>query len=230
MGRRPQSRGTCQYCGKETTRSSMAKHLAKCDKRAQTIQAAGSNKRPEENLWHVRAQEPYAKEFWLDLEMRGSATLETLDSYLRAIWLECCGHLSKFTVGSWHGYDIAKSRKANDVFLREPTLLHLYDFGTTSETEIQVIGSRRSRAVTRHPIELMARNNMPEMLCKECGRPAAFLCIECLYETDDESGSWFLCNEHAQDHPHDEYGEPVPLVNSPRLGMCGYEGPADPPY
>jgi hypothetical protein len=130
----------------------MAKHLAKCDKRAQTIEAAGPSKRPKENLWHVRAQEPHAKEFWLDLEMRGSATLETLDSYLRAIWLECCGHLSKFTVGGWHGYDIAKSRKADDVFLREPTLLHLYDFGTTSETEIQVIGSRRDRAVTRHPI------------------------------------------------------------------------------
>jgi hypothetical protein len=230
MARRPQSRGTCQYCGEEATRSGMVKHLAKCDKRAQKIQAAGSRRRPEETLWHVRAQEPYAKEFWLDLEMRGAATLETLDSYLRAIWLECCGHLSKFTVGGWHGYDVSKSRKADDVFTRETTLLHLYDFGTTSETEIQVISSRTGRVVTRHPIELMARNNMLEMLCKECSRPAAFLCIECLYETDDESGSWFLCAEHAEEHPHDEYGEPVPLVNSPRLGMCGYEGPADPPY
>ena len=27
-------------------------------------------------------------------------------------------------------------------------------------------------------------------------------------------------------HPHDQYGEPIPLVNSPRLGMCGYDGPA----
>jgi hypothetical protein len=47
------------------------------------IQAADSSKRPEENIWHVRAQEPYAKEFWLDLEVRGSATLETLVSYVR---------------------------------------------------------------------------------------------------------------------------------------------------
>lgn len=30
--------------------------------------------------------------------------------------------------------------------------------------------------------------------------------------------------------PHDDYGEPIELVNSPRLGMCGYTGPADPPY
>lgn len=42
--------------------------------------------------------------------------------------------------------------------------------------------------------------------------------------------SGFLCDHHAQDHPHDNYGDPMPLVNSPRVGMCGYEGPAEPPY
>ena len=31
--------------------------------------------------------------------MCGSATLEELDHYLRTIWLECCGHLSQFTIG-----------------------------------------------------------------------------------------------------------------------------------
>lgn len=230
MSRTPQSRGTCQYCGEETTKSGMTKHLAKCGKRAQTIQVAEANKQPEENLWYVRTQAARDKDFWLDLEMRGSATLEKLDAYLRDIWLECCGHLSKFTVGGWQGYDVGKTRKADDVFAKEPVLLHLYDFGTTSETEIRVIGSRKGRVTTRHPIALMARNNMPKMLCKECGKPAAFLCIECLYEADDEFGGWFLCHEHAAGHPHEEYGEPVPLVNSPRLGMCGYEGPADPPY
>ncbi len=35
----------------------------------------------------------------------------------------------------------------------------------------------------------------------------------------------FLCNEHAKNHPHDNYGEPLPLVNSPRLGQCSYDGP-----
>ncbi|WP_127011414.1 hypothetical protein ACF3DV_03465 [Chlorogloeopsis fritschii PCC 9212] len=28
----------------------------------------------------------------------------------------------------------------------------------------------------------------------------------------------------------DNYGEPIPLVNSPRLSLCGYDGPAEPPY
>ena len=71
----------------------------------------------------------------------------------------------------------------------------------------------------------MARNRVPEMLCVECDRPAGWLCLECLYEAN-EPGTWFLCEEHVKDHPHDQYGEPIPLVNSPRLGMCGYDGPA----
>ena len=229
MSGKPQSRGKCQYCGYETTKSGMIRHLAKCDQRLQVIRTAGAGKQSEVNLWHLRAQDFYDKDFWLDLEMRGSAKLEKLDSYLRAIWLECCGHLSKFTVGGWHGYDIDNLRTANEVFGVEPELLHLYDFGTTSQTVIKVVGLRTGKPTTKHPIGLMARNNMPEMLCQVCDKIAGYLCIECLYEAD-EQGAWFLCDEHLKDHPHQEYGEPIPLVNSPRLGMCGYEGPADPPY
>ena len=228
MSRRPQSRGKCEYCGEDLARSAMIRHLAKCLKRLEIIQASAGSRQPEETLWHFRVQDRYAKDFWLDLEMRGSATLEKLDAYLRAIWLECCGHLSEFTVGGWQGYEVGKSRKADDVFSKEPELLHLYDFGTTSETKITLIGSRKGKAATRHPIALMARNNMPELSCKECGQPATFLCIQCLYES--EQGNCFLCDEHREDHPHDEYGEPLPVANSPRMGMCGYEGPADQPY
>jgi len=229
MSRKPQSRGKCQYCGEETAKGGMTRHLAKCDKRAQTIQAADSSNQPEETLWQVRVQDGYDKDFWLDLEIRGSASLTALDKYLRAIWLECCGHLSKFTVGGWGGYDVGKARKADDVFKRETDLLHLYDFGTTSETEIHVVSSRRGRSTIKHPITLMARNNMPERTCMECDQPATHLCMECLIEGDLDD-DWFLCEEHAEVHPHLDYGEPVPLVNSPRLGMCGYEGPAEPPY
>jgi hypothetical protein len=51
--------------------------------------------------------------------------------------------------------------------------------------------------------------------------------LECVYEMDEQGT---LCDEHARNHPHDNYGEPMPLVNSPRVGMCGYDGPAEPPY
>lgn len=227
MPRTPESRGTCLFCGETIVKRSVSKHLEKCPKRLARFQTADASTRPQETLWHLRVQGAYAKEYWLDLEMNGSAQMEELDLYLRAIWLECCGHLSKFTIGGWGGTDVANARKANSVFEVGLVLRHLYDFGTTSETDIQVVSFRAGRPLTKHPIFLMARNHQPEALCQECGLPASWLCIECMYE-DDNPG--FLCDDHARDHPHDNYGEPLPLVNSPRLGMCGYDGPATPPY
>ena len=73
----------------------------------------------------------------------------------------------------------------------------------------------------------MAPNLMPEAKCIQCDEPAAWLCTKCLIE-DEAWGT--LCDKHAKTHPHDDYGEPIPLVNSPRLGLCGYDGPAKPPY
>jgi len=37
--------------------------------------------------------------------------------------------------------------------------------------------------------------------------------------------TWFLCDEHAQTHPHTEFGEPLPLVNSPRMGCVDKKAP-----
>jgi hypothetical protein len=146
---------------------------------------------------------------------------------LRAIWLECCGHLSRFSVGGWRGGEISKRRQVQQVFESGLELTHIYDFGTSSETLVKAVGVRKGKPLTVHPIVLMARNELPEAECMECEQPASWLCIECLYEFG-EAG--VLCDEHVEEHPHEEYRAPVPLVNSPRVGMCGYYGPAEPPY
>jgi GAF domain-containing protein len=102
-----------------------------------------------------------------------------------------------------------------------------YDFGTESETRIEVVGEREGKPIDSHPIALLARNVMPAAECIDCGAPAAFLCIECVTEQE----RWgVLCAAHAATHPHADYGEPLRLVNSPRLGLCGYDGPAEAPY
>jgi hypothetical protein len=227
MPRRPENPGTCAYCSEIITKRGVAKHLDKCPRRQEVLHSAEASNRREETLWHLRVQDAYDKDFWIDLEMVGSAALDKLDEYLRAIWLECCGHLSKFTIGGWGGIEIGKARKANAIFEPGLVLRHLYDFGTTSETDIKVVGFREGKATTNYPIVLLARNRMPEMVCQECSQPAQWLCIECVYE-EDQSG--YLCDEHLEEHPHENYGEPMPLVNSPRTGMCGYDGPAEPPY
>jgi len=50
-------------------------------------------------LYHLQVQDAWGGDYWLHLEMRGNATLQDLDDYLRAIWLECCDHLSAFEIG-----------------------------------------------------------------------------------------------------------------------------------
>ena len=205
----------------------MIKHLSTCPKRHEAIAASDDQPGKKEMLHQLRVQDAWRVDFWLDVEMRGTATLQDLDQYLRAIWLECCGHMSQFSIGGWEGGEIAKRRRTDQVFEPGVELTHIYDFGTSSETLVKSIAVREGRPTTSRPIALMARNNPSEASCIECGRLASRLCIECLYE-EDEWGT--LCEQHAEAHPHDEYGDPLPLVNSPRLGMCGYDGPAEPPY
>lgn len=227
MTRRKQSKGTCAFCEREMTRSGLSKHLTSCAKRRQANTAASEKYGTTQTLCHLLVSDAYSPDFWLHLEMNGGATLQKLDHYLRAIWLECCGHLSQFSIGGWNGQEISMSRKIEKVFAPGVELTHIYDFGTSSTTMIKMLDSRQGAPLTGKPIYLLARNNMPQAECSECGARADWYCADCQVEL----GEWIdLCDKHRANHDHDEYGGPQPLVNSPRLGMCGYDGPADPPY
>ena len=227
MARRTQSRGSCAFCQTSLTRAGLAKHLANCAARQQAIIHADQHQGNMFPLYHLQVQDAWSGDFWLHLEVNGTAALLDLDAYLRAIWLECCGHLSQFSIGGWDGDEISKKRKISQVFPAGVVVTHIYDFGTSSETLIKAVGTRTGRPLSKYPIFLMARNNPPEEVCMECQQRASVVCLECVYDLET---SGFLCSTHAKDHPHDAYGDPMPLVNSPRVGMCGYDGPAEPPY
>jgi hypothetical protein len=222
-----QSRGECQFCGYAATKSGITKHLSTCPQRQAKIAAATQEGGEALTLHHLRVQSADSSSFWLDLEVRGSASLKDIDTYLRGIWLECCGHLSEFGFHGAFSDRIGKTRKVDVVFHPGIQLTHVYDFGTTSETQIKSVSQRQGIPLTKKPVVLMARNLMPVAPCLVCNQPATYLCMECIYE-DDTSG--LLCSNHVKNHPHINYGEPSELVNSPRMGMCGYEGPAEPPY
>ena len=227
MARAKQTKGKCDFCGQEIAKASVVKHLAACASWQAAIAKAEASKRKSEPLYHLRVQAKGQPEFWLNLEMRGSAALKELDHYLREIWLECCGHMSQFSYGGWGGQEISNSCTIGKALEFNDELTHIYDFGTESVSLVKMVGDRKGRPVTSHPITLLVRNIPPVYECKECQQPAAWLCMECVYE-DGAMGT--LCELHAENHPHEEYGELIPLVNSPRLGLCGYDGPAEPPY
>lgn len=227
MARKQQTRGTCVFCGREMTKGGLSRHLKTCSARRAAVDEANTAPGKTEAIYHLQVQDAWDGDYWLHLEMKGTATLKDLDHYLRAIWLECCGHLSQFSIGGWSGDEIPMSRRIAQVLDVGLVLTHIYDFGTSSETLVKAVDVRQGKPLTRHPIFLMARNAAPEAICMECDKPATWLCLECIYELN-ETGT--LCDKHAREHSHDAYGEPMPLVNSPRIGMCAYCGPAEPPY
>jgi hypothetical protein len=79
MPRGKQSKGVCAYCQQEIAKGSVAKHLAKCEQRRNAVLKAEQGKREIEPLYHLRIQAMGLNAFWLDLEVRGSATLKDLD-------------------------------------------------------------------------------------------------------------------------------------------------------
>jgi hypothetical protein len=224
MERKKQTRGKCAFCGRDLTKGGMAKHLKTCPKRQESMATATGK---EQTLYHLQIRDSWKSDYWLHVEMNGSATLKHLDVYLRAIWLECCGHLSSFILENWDA-EIAKNSKADKVFTPGVELTHIYDFGDSSETLIKVVAQREGKALSKHPIYLMARNESPAMNCIYCDQPARWICRGCSDELN-EPGT--LCDKHADEDPHvDDYGDPLEIFNSPRSGMCGYDGPAQAPY
>ncbi len=236
MAHGEQSTGACTYCGKVMTRGGLARHLRTCPQRQQAIALADARRGKDQILYHLQVQDAWSGYYWLHLEMRGDATLEDLDDYLRAIWLECCGHLSAFEIGGTRytqifvdgmGLDDDKPMnvRVHRLFSPGMQISYKYDFGTTSELLIKVVDQRQGKPTTQHPIVLMARNAFEPPPCAACGQPADFICTECVW---DDVAKAIFCATHADEHKHVDML--LPIVNSPRTGMCGYEGPAEPPY
>lgn len=221
------SRGVCSFCGYETEREAILSHLDTCPVRLAQIATADESEQKLDTLYHLRAYSAQNRGFWLELEVPSHSDFNDLDRYLRAIWLECCGHRSAFYQGGWQGLEIRKIKQMHKIFREGIELMHYYDFSVSSETRIVYIGERQGKRLSQRPVLLMARNILPELACMQCNAPATYVCMECVYEHEAHGA---LCDSHAETHPHDKYGEPLLRVNSPRVGMCNYEGKAEPPY
>jgi hypothetical protein len=61
----------------------MTEHLATCRQRRAVIAKAERRKANRQMLYHLRVQDAWGGDFWLDLEMRGTATLQDLDESAR---------------------------------------------------------------------------------------------------------------------------------------------------
>lgn len=224
--KRPPSQGVCELCHGTFTKNTITRHLQSC------LPAHASRQGQEEKLFHL-AIDGYGP-YWLHVEMPGGATFADLDHFLRDIWLECCGHLSLFRLEperlnrlgvkdecDWDlemmpgeelmDYEIAE--------VLEPKLAFGYDYdmGSTTSLRLKVAGVRVGKWSSKNPIRLLARNDPPELTCNTCGKPALWI------DTQSQEEECFLCDACAKDYDDDECYL-LPVVNSPRMGVCGYTG------
>jgi hypothetical protein len=227
--RHRQQGGSCALCGADVTRSNVGSHLMAC------APAHDLARGPSEGLAAIRVTSPGLPAYWLDVEVRREARLEGLDQFLRRHWLECCGHLSRFRIGDRdffsRGYEFDRSPAGAG---RGPARMstrfrdvgpgvgerfaYEYDFGSTTSLDLRITGERTGRP-GRQAVRLLARNTPPVWPCAVCGERAAYVCQMCLGERD----AAFVCERHRAQHGCEEEGF-LPVVNSPRMGVCGYAG------
>lgn len=225
--------GACALCGtSDIAKRSIVKHLDACQKRA--TGTAG-----REATFHLMAWSPDDTRYWLYFEAPASAGVRVIDAFLRTTWLECCGHMSSFTIdgqryvapsqGAAREYGDRTMKARLDEILRPGMrFLHEYGFGSTTELALEVI-ARGAPYAKADSVRLLAQNDPPDIRCKTCGNPAATICVECQEEVEgpEDVGKIYYC-DHCIDsrsrHRHDDAQMRLPVVNSPRMGVCGYTG------
>ena len=202
--------GNCYICGAELGKAAMKNHVLK----SHGSDASG------EDCCLLMVEGAYDKDYWLIIDVPRSKNLSTVDIFLRKIWLECCGHLSAFRSPKRSAYgEIAASKKLYN-FIKGDKILHEYDFGTTTESLITIIGNTK-RKPQKENVRLLARNVPLEIKCRTCAAPAQYICTECVYDYRNP----FYCDKCIKKHEHDDML--LPVTNSPRIGQCGYEGELD---
>jgi len=204
---RQSSFGLCEVCGARSGKAAMVAHLHKC------LPREGNVTRAEALL--IRVQSVGTPRYWMDCAVRIDANLKHLDTLFRRTWLECCGHRSEFSVGDRQPVGMSVSI-ARALASTEKHLSYAYDFGSTTALVISDLGV--VDVAMNKPILMLARNEPPVWPCDVCGAPATVICSQCVY---DDCG--FCCAHHATQH---ECGSDMllPVVNSPRMGVCGYAG------
>lgn len=207
--------GECYLCGGVYSKAGMLNHLKACKQKHTCGESKGKS-----SIFHLVVDGFYLPEYWMHLEVEGSAKLKDVDDFLRNVWLECCGHLSAFTIEGTPYFsqvidvgDRGMNTTLNKMLRPGMELFYQYDFGTTTELGLRAASERKGKLSQK--IRVLARNKPPEINC-ECGKPAKWVCEECIW--DDEG---WLCDSCAEEH---ECGEEMllPVLNSPRVGMCAY--------
>jgi len=202
----------CLLCGSEYTSRGIGRHIKTCLKKHFIT--------PQNTLvdnYYLSIHAKYDTNYFLYLLVAQNTTLKDLDGFLRKIWLECCGHMSAFFLKKWE--ELPMDTRIKYLINICNTVEYQYDFGSTTDLIIRIKDTLKGPLGKKNKIQILARNSQPIVPCDECGKfPAVRICTECQY-----GGGGWLCSECSKNH---ECGEEMflPVVNSPRAGVCAYSG------
>lgn len=249
MGEKQHAEGKCLFCGKTYAKAGINRHLkTHLQEKAFTNAKGNSYLVKVEQGSHYGSGLPYFLSLWVD----GNATMKDIDNFLRDIWLECCGHMSAFrdpavrgNGGMWSFFEaeelleagkikeyeklmeetsgeIPMSRKVSKVLYPDQKLEYEYDFGSTTELTVTTLAEYPCKADSK--IVLLSRNEPLDIRCDACGKaPATEICT--IHGWGEDS---LFCPTCAKKHAKicndfKDYAS-MPVVNSPRMGVCGYTG------
>jgi hypothetical protein len=98
---------------------------------------------------------------------------------------------------------------------------YAYDFGSTTHLNLRVASEREGGPLEGKefvgPATVLARNVPPVILCRVCDKPATKVASG--YFPMEENA---YCDKCARRRRDEEMM--LPVVNSPRIGVCGYTG------
>ncbi|HWX53209.1 MAG TPA: aminotransferase class I/II-fold pyridoxal phosphate-dependent enzyme [Verrucomicrobiae bacterium] len=181
--------------------------------------------------FHVVIEGRDAKAYWLHVALKANASLEQLDTFLRETWLECCGHQSAFIIegrrySSQPMTDVGESGMdvlVGQVLAPGARFFYEYDFGSTTELTLTT-AARLEPQEQPASVQLLARNEIPRVVCENCGGStmATVVCSNCAWK-----GKGWLCEKCIATHEC-RPETLLPVVNSPRVGVCTYGGQIQP--
>jgi hypothetical protein len=229
--------GQCYLCGETYTKRGMNRHLRSC------LPASEGGT----DSVVLRVSGTHRDDYWIHTLVSRETTLATLDSFLRDFWVECCHHLSTFQLGDIDynndnpgmlGSEPQRGRSM-DISLGEVLDRHtveefsyVYDWGSSTHLTLSVVETGSWVLSTIDPdseedvstgdegLLPLTRNEQPHRECADCGESAAQICQGCLMRRGPDT---VYCQTCADDHECDR-PRFLPVVNSPRSGVCGYTG------
>ena len=239
------TKAQCRACQKRVASSGSKKHVLQCKHITSFLQSKVGEQVPG-YLMKVCAQ--YQPDtYWMYITAPADMNLEQLDRFLRKLWLECCNHLSEFQFPSTRAtieqrimnrmmgienadddledtfeeemsdkFDVGSKKKLRligDVAKLDDTFNYIYDFGSSTYLKFTPISKVHCPA---NKFIIVMRNDSPDDPCGLCDSPAVGVCTYCDHA---------LCEQCKTSNHFCKDAHILPILNSPRAGVCGYDGP-----